>query len=272
MNYIGSKKWLEERASSGVLDNVEFALCLDSLGGDELYLHVSRPPKDTAVQVIYDAFNEVAIQMEVPFSVAHRKINISHPDVFWEHEQFSRKRIISGTLSHRSSPHLPYARPGLLDKEINTTALTRNIRYVGEVLARHAYGLEDAELISGSYDVLEERIKAWVDTFKSTPRVAPYIPKNFIDHLSSTLSKFTKDFAKESYPVDPDYLFFTPIQASMSASRVKPIIVDFILTISIAVYLISLYAFLKGKDFIPSVREMFSSRSSKSELRKKKTT
>lgn len=157
------------------MDSVEFALCLDSLAGSELYplqflisfillyfllpslcfflsssfglylplfailfisffhpssssffspffyslmgvkyLHVSRPPKDPATQKIYEAFNSTAVKMGIPFDIIHKKINIALPEVFWEHEQFSRKRVVAGTLSHRKEASGPLSRAGIV--------------------------------------------------------------------------------------------------------------------------------------------------------------
>jgi len=63
-------------------------------------LHVSRTDKDLKAKQIYDAFASIAAQMDIPFEVIHKKINISSEDVPWQHEQFSKKRILAASLSH----------------------------------------------------------------------------------------------------------------------------------------------------------------------------
>ena len=54
MNFMGTKRWLDyqldENVESDLSSNVKYVLCLDALGGSEdkenLYLHVSKPPKE----------------------------------------------------------------------------------------------------------------------------------------------------------------------------------------------------------------------------------
>jgi hypothetical protein len=50
LNFQGSKRWLEDQLEgldAGSLQDSDFTLCLDTVGaGDELYMHVSKPPKD----------------------------------------------------------------------------------------------------------------------------------------------------------------------------------------------------------------------------------
>lgn len=92
-NFAGTKHWLRN-IDSRVLESIEFALCLESLGhGDNLYLHVSRSPKSTEIRNIYEQFRSTADLMNIPFEMIHKKINISKPLINWQHEQFSRKRI-----------------------------------------------------------------------------------------------------------------------------------------------------------------------------------
>jgi len=57
LNYHGLKKWIEDQSENNEilgkidLDEVLFAICLDSLGKNSkeesnLYMHVSKPPKE----------------------------------------------------------------------------------------------------------------------------------------------------------------------------------------------------------------------------------
>ena len=49
MNYFGTKKWLEHHLDHDsqyeLLSDVPFVTCLDTLSGDKLKMHVSKPPK-----------------------------------------------------------------------------------------------------------------------------------------------------------------------------------------------------------------------------------
>ena len=51
LNYLASKTWLERRLQSdspesAMLNEVEFVLCLDSIGKDGMHFHVSKQPKE----------------------------------------------------------------------------------------------------------------------------------------------------------------------------------------------------------------------------------
>ena len=53
LNYYGTRQWLHT-AAPAVLDTVEFALCIESIARETLYLHVSRKPKDPSIKHLYD--------------------------------------------------------------------------------------------------------------------------------------------------------------------------------------------------------------------------
>lgn len=96
------------------LDDVLFAICLDSLGkasqlSEEihdggLFMHVSRPPKEG--QASYEflrSFEKVANRSNVRFELNHKKINLASEMLAWEHERFSLNKIPALTLSHFQS-------------------------------------------------------------------------------------------------------------------------------------------------------------------------
>lgn len=149
---------------------MEFTICLDALGkAGPLYLHVSRPPKTAAIRQLYQQFRDTAAQMSIPFEIVHRKINVSDPTVYWQHEQYSRRRLVAGTLSSRAEPAPGWTGSSVLDNEyadiftlaantcclgssvihcavplrcrsqIDLVALARNIKFLGEVLGKQIY-------------------------------------------------------------------------------------------------------------------------------------
>lgn len=101
VNFEGSKRWLESQTSN--LPGVEFALCLDSLGGgDDLYFHVSKPPaagtrSDDLLQSLRGVAKSTSGGLDVP--LVHKKINTAQKGRSWEHEQYRLKGVQSATLS-----------------------------------------------------------------------------------------------------------------------------------------------------------------------------
>ena len=92
------------------LDDVLFAICLDSLGkanenGDAgLFMHVSRPPKEgqSSFQFL-KSIEDSANRTNTKFDLIHKKINLASEMLSWEHERFSLNKISALTLSHFNS-------------------------------------------------------------------------------------------------------------------------------------------------------------------------
>ncbi|KAK2862401.1 hypothetical protein Q5P01_001934 [Channa striata] len=111
-NFLGTKRWIEENldhAESSLLhDNVAFVLCLDTLAnGDELHMHVSRPPKPETPMHHFIQHLEEVVASRFPWvktSLVHKKINLVESTVAWEHERYSLRRIPGFTLSHLDDP------------------------------------------------------------------------------------------------------------------------------------------------------------------------
>ena len=110
-NYLGTRKWLDDQIdnleNSILLNEVDYVLCLDSIGGsNQLFMHVSKPPKEnTPGFKLVEAFTEVGtLYPEVNFTLVHKKVNLAEELVAWEHERFSLRRLPAGTLSQFSQP------------------------------------------------------------------------------------------------------------------------------------------------------------------------
>lgn len=103
MDFLGTKLWLEASDSSilhhpsslysffqiliyqfsylalmliGVLESIDLALCIDTIGGSGLNLFVSRSPlKDEKAKYIYSVFENVAKSMNIPFKLVHKVLS-----------------------------------------------------------------------------------------------------------------------------------------------------------------------------------------------------
>lgn len=134
LNFAGTKHWLAH-TDPQIVSNIQVALCLDTIGsGDKLFLHTSKPMKDSGVASLFGTMQSAAADAGVPLQLVHKKINISDPDISWEHELFSRKRVLAATLSRRASAEEP--RGGLLDRAVDVEALARNTQMLANTLAR----------------------------------------------------------------------------------------------------------------------------------------
>ncbi|XP_062868160.1 nicalin-1-like [Trichomycterus rosablanca] len=259
-NFIGTKRWIDENldhAESSLLhDNVAFVLCLDSLGsGDELFLHVSRPPKPGTPQYGFIQQIEEVILSRFPWvmiGTIHKKINLQESVVAWEHERYGMKHIPGFTLSHLEDPKSE-RRGSILDtvSQVDLRKLKRNAVIVVESLARYMYNLsdkgspKDIQLFRGSLDVLDSRLSALMTTLTSVPRAAQLMDKEpqhtlLINSLEQEFRRYLQQVYRHTFHQDhrdPVITFFDQMKQPMMMYRVKPAAFDLFLCGCIAGYL-----------------------------------
>ncbi|KAJ3615386.1 hypothetical protein NHX12_017258 [Muraenolepis orangiensis] len=183
-NFWGTKKWIEENMdhseSSLLHDNVAFVLCLDTLAnGDELYMHVSRPPRpDSPFSSFIQHLEEVKFPW-VSLEMVHKKINLVESTVSWEHERYGLRRIPGFTLSHLEDPRSEL-RGSILDtmSQVDFRKLKRNGVLVAESLARFMYNLSDkgspreVQVFKGHMDLQDSRLSSLMSLLTSVPRAS----------------------------------------------------------------------------------------------------
>ncbi|KAK3533374.1 hypothetical protein QTP70_019323 [Hemibagrus guttatus] len=256
-NYQGTKRWLEDNLdhteSSLLQDNVAFVLCLDTLGnGDNLYLHVSKPPKEgTPQHALLRELQTVVSQQypELKFSMVHKKINLADDTLAWEHERFGIRRLPAFTLSHLES-HRSSSRNSIMDirSHVDLKKLSRNTKLIAEALARVIYNLTekgtngDLEIFTEQMQVQEDQLLSLVDWLSAQPRAAQLVDKesSVVSTLEYYLGRYLKDVKRHFIKADkrdPEFVFYDQLKQTMNAYRVKPAIFDLLLALCIAAYL-----------------------------------
>ncbi|XP_053321375.1 nicalin isoform X2 [Spea bombifrons] len=256
-NYQGTKRWLEDHLdhtdSSLLQDNVAFVLCLDTLGaGDNLHLHVSKPPREGTLQHAFLKELDMVIASQFPevkFSMVHKKINLADDMLAWEHERFAIRRLPAFTFSHVDS-HRNGHRNSMLDLrwKVDTQVLTRNTRIIAEALTRVIYNLtekgapSDMEIFTQQMQVQREHLDAVMQWLTSQPRAAQLVDKDssLLSTLEYYMSRYLKDvklYHVKADKRDPEFVFYDQLKQTMNAYRVKPAIFDLLLAVCIAAYL-----------------------------------
>ncbi|KAG7327440.1 hypothetical protein KOW79_009046 [Hemibagrus wyckioides] len=256
-NYQGTKRWLEDNLdhteSSLLQDNVAFVLCLDTLGnGDNLYLHVSKPPKEgTPQHALLRELQTVVSQQypELKFSMVHKKINLADDTLAWEHERFGIRRLPAFTLSHLES-HRGSSRNSIMDirSHVDLKKLSRNTKLIAEALARVIYNLTEKgtngglEIFTEQMQVQEDQLLSLVDWLSAQPRAAQLVDKDssVVSTLEYYLGRYLKDVKRHFIKADkrdPEFVFYDQLKQTMNAYRVKPAIFDLLLALCIAAYL-----------------------------------
>lgn len=260
-NYQGTKRWLEDSLdhtdSSLLQDNVAFVLCLDTLGNDDnLYLHVSKPPKEGSPQHTLLKELETVVDnqhSDLKFSMVHKKINLADDTLAWEHERFGIRRLPAFTLSHLESHRSP-ARHSIMDMRphVDLKKLSRNTKVIAETLARVIYNLTekgasgDLEIFTEQMQVQGDQLTSLVDWLTAQPRAAQLLDKDssVVNTLEYYMSRYLKDVKRHLVKADkrdPEFVFYDQLKQTMNAYRVKPAIFDLLLALCIASYLGVLY-------------------------------
>lgn len=194
-NFLGSKHWLEhgtEDFISSDFDSVSQVICLEGLGSrtypSDLYMHMSRPPKDGSFSALFLQNINLAIRLhsvsnvgsEINESVnwVHKKINLKQEVLAWEHERFSIHRVPGLTLSSWPSVHIAHLhrRNSLDGGPLYRTAVHGRDDFTRSAL----HGNVDPKLISRKVLLLAEALVRMVfnDTGQSdltadTPIISP---------------------------------------------------------------------------------------------------
>ncbi|CAG2195198.1 Nicalin,Nicalin-1 [Mytilus edulis] len=264
-NYQGTKRWIEdniENQESSLLTDVAYVLCLDSLGrSDNLFLHVSKPPKEgTAGHTLLQNIEEVSKSFfeEVKFKMNHKKINLAEDMLAWEHERFSIKRLPAFTMSSLESHKNP-DRTSILDKRdsVEVSKLTRNIQILAEALAKHVYNLTsqgNLRLFSEGLEVQKDLVSAWLTQLTAKSRATQLLHKDhhLLSTLEETMNRYLKDVKRSTLKADkrdPEFIFYDGSQYVMSAYNVKPAIFDLFLAAGIVAYLGMVYLVVQNFSY-----------------------
>nr|XP_057929689.1 nicalin-1-like [Doryrhamphus excisus] len=272
-NYLGTKRWIEENldhAESSLLhDNVAFVLCLDTLANDdELYMHVSRPPKpDTPMHAFIQHLEEV-ISFRFPgvkTRLVHKKINLGESTIAWEHERYSLRRIPGFTLSHLEDPKSE-RRGSLLDtvSQADLRKLKRNGIIIAEALARYMYHLsgmgspKDVQLFKGQLDFHDNRISSLMSFLTSVPRATQLMDKEsshilLVNSLEQEFKRYLQQVHRHTFRQDkrdPDITFFDQMSQPIVMYRVKPAAFDLFLGGCITAYLGIVYFAIQNFGYV----------------------
>jgi len=237
---------------------MEFALCLDEIGSEDLYLHVSRPPNKPDIAPYLQTFLDSAEDLGINLDVRHARINVSDPISNWQHELFSKKRIVAATLSSRTESVRLFHGSSMFDNTVDNEVVIRNIHMVAEALCKiiypHSNGLQ---VLKGSQVVNKNFVDMWMAFLSKQTRVAPYLTKDsdVIVQIQKVMSQYTSDWKRSSFTLNDDpeegaqFTFYQhPITSTVSVHLVKPITFDLYLSISIVAYLAVFHYAVKSRD------------------------
>ena len=259
LNYFGTKKWLEshlDQDNVDLLSEVPFAACLDTLAGDKLKMHVSKPPKPDSHA------GKFLANLGPKVELVHKKINLADDLLAWEHEHFGIRRLPAFTLS-KLDTHDSIERMDILDNYADPEALYNQVKTIGEALACTVYNYAKegctGNVLTGSLAPSRESINFWIDLAYEFPR-SPSMTAGKNDLYVQTLlsSMKTSVGADNVRPVnakgktrEPEFVLYDGAQTTITAYKVKPAVFDLVLTMCIGAYLGLVYlAIMKSGEVV----------------------
>lgn len=255
-NYHGLKKWIEEQSETNELagkidlDDVQFAICLDSLGKSGMYAHVSRPPKEG--HALFELLNMAQFEM------VHKKINLANEILAWDHERFSLNKIPAFTLSHFKS-FKDADRNTMTDTidSVDKTILISNIKQIVHSLAQYIYKNNQVSsfLFNDELDVSSDFVTSWLNQVCGTPRAASLMNKNhpLVSNMFAHFSHYLHESVKWPVKVqqkEAEFVFYNQEEAKLMIYIVKPAVFDLFLGLVIAGYLGLVYLFVQNFSVI----------------------
>ena len=253
-----------------VSENLQYVLCLDSLGalGDDnnLYLHLSRYPREYEVtpNKLYNIFNITAKNMGIELNYVKKKVFLTEDFVPWEHEQFSKRKIISATLSNLETPYDNiFTRNLLTDVDINLKRVKLNIKFIAESLLKFLFDFDNTKYNIFKEDetlVDEKNIETMANYLKKTPRFPLAIERGskFNNDLFNYFNSYLQRAKRDAFEFN-DYNFYENNSGDIKVYMVKSKIIDLYLLLAIFVYLFAIFVYIKGfKGAIMEIKSGFS--------------
>ena len=268
-NFKGTDIFLNNLDPS-VSENLQYVLCLDSLGAlgedNNLYIHLSRYPKEYEVtpNKLYSIFNTTAKNMGIELNYVKKKIFLTEDFVPWEHEQFSKRKIISATLSNLDIPYENiFTRNLLTDVDMNLNRVKLNIKFLAESLLKFLFDFDNSK-----YNIFKEdetlvdvkNIETMSNYLKKTPRFPLSIERGskFNNDLFNYFNAYLQRTKRDAFEFN-EYNFYENNSGDIKVYVVKSKIIDLYLLLAILVYLFAIFVYIKGfKGAIMEIKSGFS--------------
>jgi hypothetical protein len=200
--------------------------------------------------------------MDINLNFKKKKVFLSEKIVPWEHEQFSKKKILTSTLSGRSESVNNFFNSRLiLDKSINKTALKKGIKLVLESLFGILFeSSENIDIFKDDESLIDEQnIDSLINFFKKYPRSPLNVAKGSIinNDLYTIMNSYLTKMQRQSFEYN-DMKFFDQNSGVIKIYTVKSKMIDLYLLFSIIMYLLILYIYVKGfGNFISNLKNAF---------------
>lgn len=253
LNYEGTQHFINT-LDSAIAENLHYVLCLDSIGNadKDLNIHVSRFPKvnEETAQKIYKVFNTTSENMDFNINYVKKKVFLTNKVVPWEHEQFSKKKVLSGTISGRKLPTVNNFNKTLLhDNSIDMGNLKRNTKFLAESLLSFLfdYNIKNFTIFKDDENLIDElNLETFVNYLKKISRFPLNIQKgsSFNNYLFNFMSLYLAKTQRQAFEYK-DLKFFDSNSGNVKVYTVKSKLIDLYLLLTILIYLLLVFIYTR---------------------------
>ena len=268
-NFKGTEYFINNLEPS-ISENLQYVLCLDSIGSlnekDNLFLHLSRFPREYEVtpNKLYSIFNTTAKNMDINLNYIKKKVFLSEDFVPWEHEQFSKKKIISATLSTLMAPPEDiFTRNLFTDVDMDLNVVSKNIKFIVESLLEFLFDYDNANFTIFKDDktlIDSKNLETMYNYLKKTPRFPLSIERGskFNNDMFSYFNSYLQRVKRESFEFN-EIQFYENNSGDIKIYTVKSKIIDLYLLFGILMYLLVIYIYIRGiKGTFSDIKSIFS--------------
>ena len=194
-----------------------------------------------------------------------KKVFLSNKYVPWEHEQFSKKKILSATLSSLSeASESNFNRTLITDVDLDKNKLKRNIKFIAESLLAFLfdYNINKFTIFKEEENLIDEKnVESLVDYLKKVSRFPLSIEKNsrLNNDIYSFFTTYLQKVKRQSFEYN-EMKFYENNSGNIKIYSVKSKMIDLYLLFLIMIYLLIIYIYTKGiKNFLIGLKGAFDS-------------
>jgi hypothetical protein len=179
-----------------------------------------------------------------------KKVYLTETTVPWEHEQFSKKKILAGSLSGKESASFDnFNRTLFNDIAIDKHVLKRNIKFLSESLLAYLfdYDIRNFTIFKDDEALLDElSLETAINYLNKISRFPLNIVKNsaFNNYLYNIFTNYLTKTKRQSFEYN-EMKFYDTNSGSIKVYSTKSKLIDLYLLIVVLFYLFIVYVYTK---------------------------
>lgn len=250
---------------SATVDNIHFALCLESLSTSNLQLLINKFPEVTEETPFkfQKALNSTSSSMSVELEYTQSAVLLEE-DVNAQrnpHDLFTKKNIPSATLTKR---HITVSENAFSKKplisNLDKNSLKQAIKLVSETLIAFIFEIENISIFKDDETVIDDNNLNYLITFfEKYPRTPLNILKDSTvnNEIFGLLKNYLSKLQRQVFEYK-DIKFYDSASGTIKIYSVKSKMIDLYILFVVVIYLLGLYILIKGpKQFYQSIKAAF---------------